>query len=57
MNEQVVYQVWSEHVDLDASTNTQVLETRRTSKTVAHEDRDLIQSILHRKSWVQEVQA
>lgn len=43
------YQVWSLKDDVE------VLEVTRTSKTVAYEDRNIIQDILGRKAWVKEI--
>lgn len=42
------YEVWSLKDDVE------VLETVRTSKAVAYEDRNIIQTILGRKAWVKE---
>lgn len=49
------YVVWSTHVPEEGEPRD-VEETRRTDKGVAHSDREIIQDILHRKSWVQEVE-
>lgn len=52
-----VYNVFSRVLNEDGETGTDQLETRRTDKNAAYEDRNLIQSILHRKAWVQEVES
>jgi hypothetical protein len=54
MSKITTYQVWSTHLEPDQHDE---LETRRTDKNVAYQDRELIQSILHRRAWVNEVQS
>lgn len=49
------YAVWSTHVPEEGEPRD-VLEVTRTDKGVANSDREIIQDILHRKSWVQEVE-
>lgn len=43
------FEVWS------LNDGVEVLETRRTSKTVAYEDVGIITTILGRKAWIKEV--
>lgn len=49
------YVVWSTHVPEEGEPFDQE-ELKRTDKGVANNDREIIQDILHRKSWVQEVE-
>jgi hypothetical protein len=51
------YRVISLHVNEEADTSQEVLETQRTAKGVAYEDASLIRTILGRKAWVVEVEA
>lgn len=50
------YVVWSTHVP-EVGEPHDVEETSRTDKSVANSDREIIQDILHRKSWIQEVES
>ena len=49
----MTYIVWSHHVP-ETGEPYDAVETRRTDRKVAEEDRAILQDILHRKSWVQE---
>lgn len=54
------YAVWSTHVSEDRDAvkpSVDVLETTRTDRKVAEEDRALIASCFHRKAWIQEVES
>lgn len=46
------YYVWSQHVE---PVPQRALELKRTDLKVAREDVSLIQSVLHRKAWIEEV--
>lgn len=50
-----IFNVWSTHGEMDPAPAGDTLETSRTSKDAAYQDKDLIQAILHRTAWVQEV--
>lgn len=49
------YQVWSESkASKDAEPVTQ-LETTRTDRKIAENDADLIKTILHKRTWIEEL--
>jgi hypothetical protein len=53
------YEVWSTHVSFDKENPVparDVLETTRTDRKVAEEDRNIVADILHRKAWINEVE-
>jgi hypothetical protein len=63
------YAVWSTHVEFagakthlherkdTATPAVDVLEVTRTDRSVANNDRAIIQEIFHRKSWIQETES
>lgn len=55
MDKRTSFQVWSTHGELDPAPAGDVLESCRTSKEAAAQDRDLISSILHRACWIREI--
>jgi hypothetical protein len=50
------YAVWSTHVPEEGEP-VDVLEVTRTDRSVANNDRMIIQEIFHRKAWVHEVES
>lgn len=52
----VRFAVWSEHTTEDREAPaTNVHETTRTERGVAEQDVSILQTMLHRKAWIQEL--